>query len=110
MKMFELGGRELVMEKSKYGYNALHNACVSRGSTEAIMKMIEFGGRELVMEKNTYGTTNNTLYYACTYRVSTKVILTMIELGGRELVMKKINIEIMHYIMHAKIKLQLKLS
>jgi ankyrin repeat protein len=89
MKLLELGGQELVMKKNKFGYTALHYACMNEDSAElGIMKMIELGGRELVMIKNQFGSTS--LHCACNCKAPTNnVIMKMIELGGKNLVMEK---------------------
>ena len=87
MKMTEVGGREILIEKNKNGYTALHYACEYKASTEVIMKLIELGGRQLVMEK--YGFGWSALHIACRKKNSIEVIVKLIEVGGRELTMEK---------------------
>ena len=53
--LIEVGGRELVMEKSKRGRTILHDVCECRASIEVSSKLIEIGGRELLLEKDNNG-------------------------------------------------------
>ena len=91
MKMIEVGGQEIVMEKIKCGRTALNWVCEClrvQDLTFVIMKMIEIGGRKLVQDHRSKYDGLTILHYACERKASTQVILKMIELGGRELVMR----------------------
>ena len=46
-KLLEVGGRELLMMKNRFGFTALHNACRNKKiSMGIISKLLEVGGRE----------------------------------------------------------------
>ncbi len=58
LKLIEIGGKELVMEKNNYQFTSLHHAFEYNAAFEVILKIIiEVGGREIVMEKNDEGWT-----------------------------------------------------
>ena len=61
-KLIEVGGKELVLEKSKNGGTALHTVSYNNASIEIILKLIEVGGDKLLSVKNSYGT--NLLVYS----------------------------------------------
>ena len=91
-KIIDIGGRKLVMEKSKkYGNTALHFVFWSQHdpSIDIVNKLIDVGGRKLVMEKNEYGDT--ALHYAAeSSSPSLDTLVTkLIDVGGRKLVMEK---------------------
>ena len=75
MKMIDIGGQRLLLQKNEYGYTPLHIACECKASNEVIMRMIDVGGCELVMEKNKFG--NTALHHACKHNASTKVIMKL---------------------------------
>ena len=90
-KLFEVGGRDLVMKKvASDGETALHCAVNDDRNKEATKELIEFGGKELVMTKNNKG---NTALHHEEFRdgMSFEIVKLMIEVGGRDLLKEENN-------------------
>ncbi len=92
MKLIEIGGRELVLEKDEHDrLNPLHIVFTKmRPSMELVLKLIEIGGREALLESDQCGW--NTLHYACMNNVSAEFINILIQNGGKRLVLAKDNV------------------
>ena len=110
MKLIDMGGKELVMEKNNHQMTALHYVCYNSGSKsftmrrsrrrrssndndknnhnistmDVLTKMLDIGGKDLVMEKNNHQWT--ALHYACYSNASIEIISKLIEIGGQDLV------------------------
>lgn len=88
LKLIEIGGRELVIEKDGEGATSLHLACIHNASVEVVSKLIEIGGKEIVMERESFYNTT-ALHCACINSSPIEVISKLVEIGGKELVMEK---------------------
>ena len=89
LKLIEIGGRELVIEKDGLGVTSLHCACSYNASIEVVSKLIEIGGEDLVIQKDEDGLTS--LHRACRNNAAIEVVSKLIEIGTRELLIEKDN-------------------
>ncbi len=81
MKIINIGGRDIVYEKSISGCNALPCAMSVEASYNVISKLIEIGGKDLIISKDEKG--RNSLHYAvCAYHTSVEVMSMLIQFGG----------------------------
>ena len=103
MKLIDIGGKQLVMEKNNLQMTALHYVCHNsnnrgfrmRGrrrnssnhttsTIDVVSKMLDVGGRDLVMEENCHQWT--ALHYACYSNAPIEVVSKLIKIGGKNLV------------------------
>ena len=89
IKLIEVGGRELISEKTKNRNKPLHIACMNKVPIGVVLKLIEVGGEEIVLEKQKNG--YNSLHLACMNNAPVDVVLKLIEVGGREIILEKDN-------------------
>jgi len=85
MKLVDVGGSDLVLQKDMDGITSLHYLCSYATPNDVVMNMIEVGGEELVLAKDNDGW--NSLFYACCFRSSNSdLIMELIQAGGRDVV------------------------
>ena len=53
LNLIEQGGREVVFDQDRFGWNLLQYACKSNVSIEIVSKIIEVGGRNVVFWRKT---------------------------------------------------------
>mmetsp|Transcript_23396 Transcript_23396/g.34806 ORF Transcript_23396/g.34806 Transcript_23396/m.34806 type:complete len:679 (-) Transcript_23396:171-2207(-) len=55
LKLIEIGGQDIVLDKDAKGRNILVYACHYNAPTEVITKLVEIGGKDLVLERDRNG-------------------------------------------------------